>query len=82
MGGFGPSTGRTVEVCESSETRAMMATRSTPPVLGILSFTGALLAFVFGITFIYDNEETLGGALLILAFALVTAPIIWAIKNR
>jgi hypothetical protein len=82
MGGFGPSTGRTVEVCESPETRVMLATRSTPPIVSILFFTAAFLAFVFGVTLIYDNERTFGAALLVLAVALVVAPIIWTIKNR
>jgi hypothetical protein len=85
FGGFGPSTGRTAEVCESPETSVKMATmevRSTPPVVLILSFTAAFLSFVFGVTFIYEDRETLGAGLLILAAALVVAPIIWTIKNR
>jgi hypothetical protein len=82
MSGFGPSTGRLVEVCESPETRVRMATRSTPSVVGILAFTAAFLGFVFGATLISENEEMLGAALLIVAVALVVAPIIWTIKNR
>ena len=85
IGGFGPSTGRVAEVCESSETSVKMAAievRSTPPVLLLLSFTAAFLAFVFGVSFIYENRETLGAGLLILAGALVVVPIIWTIRNR
>jgi len=82
MGGFGPSTGRVAQVCESSETRLRMTTRPTPPVVGILAFVAAFLGFVFGATLIYENEEMLGVVLLIVAVILVVFPVIWTIKTR
>lgn len=82
MGGFGPSTGRVVEVCESSEAKLRMKTRSMPPVVGMLAFVAAFLGFVFGVTLIYENEEMPGAVLLIVAVTLVVLPIIWTVKTR
>jgi len=82
MGGFGPSTGRTGEVCESSEMRFRWATRTMPPVAPILAFAAAFLGFVFGATLVYEDEEMLGAVLLIVAVTLVVLPVIWTVRSR
>jgi len=81
-GSFGPSTGRLVEVGESSDTRVKMNTRETPPVAWILSLTTAFLSFVFGATLLYENETILGLLLMIFGVILLALPVLLAIENR
>lgn len=80
--GFGPSSGRLVEACEFSEVRGRMKMRSTPPTIGMLALAGAFLGFVFGVTFLYEDEEMLGVVVLILAVTFVALPVIWTIRAR
>ena len=82
MSGFGPSTGRLVEVGESSETRLKMKTASLPPIVGRLGAVAVVLGIIFGTTLIYENEEMLGAILLIATVALVVILIIWTIRTR
>ena len=82
MSGFGPSTGRLVEVGESPDTRLKMKTASLPPVVGLLGAVVVALGIIFGTTLIYENEEILGAILLIATVALVVLVIIWTIKTR
>ena len=71
MCGFGPSSGRFVEVCESMESRLTTKTKSRPPALGGLVFVAAIIFVLSGITCIYDGEVPLGAALLGAAAAVV-----------
>ncbi len=81
-GGFGPSSGRFVEACESSDVRGRIKTKSMPPAVGVLAFAAAFFGFVFGVMFLYEDKETLGAVLLILAVILVALPVIWTIRTR
>jgi hypothetical protein len=80
MSGFGPSTGRLVEVGESSETRISMKTKPMPPVIGALAFAAVFLGVIFGMTSICEDEEMLGAILLITTAALVVLMVIWTIR--
>jgi len=82
MDGFGPSTGRFEEVCESSEIRLKMKNEPMPPVIGVLGIVAVVLGILFGATLIYENEEILGVILLIATVALVVLLVIWAVKAR
>jgi hypothetical protein len=81
-GGFGPSTGRLVEVNESPDTRAAMTIRTVPPAASILALTAAFFGFLFGMTLLYENEKILGLVLLIAAVVLVALTVYWTIKNQ
>ena len=81
-GGFGPSSGRFAEACESSEAKLKMKTQPLPPAFRILAIAIAFLSFVFGATLIYENQEMPGAVLLIVAVTLVVLPVIWTVKNR
>jgi hypothetical protein len=79
FGGFGPSTGRFVQVCESSEIRRRRV-GSVPPAIAALAFTALFLGVIFGTTLIYKNEEILGTILLIAPVAFIVALVIWTKK--
>lgn len=79
LGGIGPSTGRLVEVCESSEIRFRRA-RSTPPVIWALVFAAVFLGVLSGMTLIYLSEVVLGAILLTVPFALILLLVIRSIR--
>lgn len=69
--GFGPSSGRLVEVCETPDTTRAIKTRSIPPAVGALAFVAVFLGVVFGATLIHLDEPVGGSALLAAAVAIV-----------
>ncbi len=69
--GFGPSSGRLVEVCETPDTTRAIKTRSLPPAVGALAFVAVFLGVVFGTTLIHLDESVAGSALLVAAAAVV-----------
>jgi len=81
-GGFGPSSGRLVEVTESSEARLKRNTRPLPPAASALALAGAFLMFVIGLTLVYDHEILLGSVLVLAGVVLVVLPIWWILKTR
>jgi hypothetical protein len=76
FGGIGPSTGRLVEVCESSEARLERA-RYLPPVIWALSFAALFLGVLAGTTLIHLGEELLGVILLIAPVAFVVSLVLF-----
>jgi hypothetical protein len=81
-GGFGPSTGKLVEVCESPEARFTRATRSVPPVSAILTFAAVFLGVLSGITILHDREMILGAVLLVATAAAVSLLVVLSIRTR
>ncbi|MCJ7490358.1 MAG: hypothetical protein MUO87_09525 [Thermoplasmata archaeon] len=80
MSGYGPSAGRFVQVCESSEMILRRKTSPMPPAIGALAFVALFLGVISGMTLIHENEEVLGAILLIAPVALVVFLVIRAIK--
>ncbi len=81
-GGFGPSTGRVVEVCESSEARFRRATRSDPPITAVYALVALFLGGVSGMTLLYENERILGAVVLVATAAAVVLLVIWTWRTR
>jgi hypothetical protein len=80
MSGYGPSVGRLVHICESSEMRLMRKTRPMPPAIGVIAFVALFLGVISGMTLIHENEEVLGAILLIAPIAFVVLLVIWTIR--
>ncbi len=80
--GFGPSTGRFAELCETSENRTFMNRRPVPPVVGIFSMIAAFFCFVFGATSVNDNLVIPGTLLLIAGTVLVALTVIWVFRRE
>ncbi len=80
--GFGPSSGRVVEVNEPHEIRRKTLVAPMPPVVGALSVMAAFLCFVAGFTLIYEEKAALGYAALLAAFAIVGGVILWVARAR
>jgi nitrate/nitrite transporter NarK len=81
-GGFGPSTQRFVEVCETSEMRFKTKTAYVPSVIGVLGSVAVFFGILSGLTLIYENEEIRGAILLIAAVVLVVLMLIWTLRAR
>jgi hypothetical protein len=69
--GFGPSSGRTLEVCESSERNRGWKTRSAPPVLVALAAYAAALGLLYGTVKLYEGTVIPGTLILIASAALI-----------
>lgn len=76
-GGFGPSTGRLVEVCEPSDARILRETKALPPAVWAIAFAVSFLGIVIGTTYLYENESFLGWTILIATAAVVVLLLVW-----
>ena len=81
MSGFGPSSGRLVEACESSESRLVTKTKSSPPVIGALASVAAALGMLYGTTLVWDKQELLGAIVLASTVALAALAIVLAVRT-
>lgn len=69
--GFGPSSGRLVHSCESTDARLKSKTAPMPPIVGMLSAVGAVLSLLFGVSLLYEGETVPGAVVLAATAALV-----------
>jgi len=76
-GGFGPSSGRLVEVCEPSDARILRETKALPPVVWAIAFAVSFLGVVIGMTYLYEDELFIGWTILIATAAVVVLLLIW-----
>jgi len=81
MIGFGPSTGKFVQVCESSEMRFATKTKSLPPVVGALAFAVGFIGILSGMTLMHLDEEPLGTIILTSTVAFIVLLAVWTIRS-
>ena len=74
--GFGPTTGRVVHLCETTEGR-IAAKRIVPPAMGVLAFVTAFLGFFYGLTQYYRGHELLGIVILSAVVSMILILVVW-----
>gem|GEM_PF-3369426 len=82
MCGFGPSTGRIVQACESSDMRLATKTKSLPPAVGALAFAVAFLGIISGMALVQLDEALLGAIILTSTVATLAFLTVWTIRLK
>jgi hypothetical protein len=81
MAGFGPSTGRYKDVCESSEARLRAKTSSRYPAVGALGSLAVVLGLIYSTVLFYEGQVVTGAILLVAISALIVLIVVYTVRT-